>query len=110
MFDDRTSSFASVQEIGHEIIDAQPDAESANKTKLDLEKVTELWNSLFTNVVERKNFMDEALPLSLDFNDKLNSANKLINDLEEKVAAEKWTPHGTKVQIQKQIDEFAVSF
>ena len=110
MFDDRDQSFTSVQKIGQEIINSQPDEASAAEIKGDLEKVSSLWNSLSNAVNVRKKKLDETLPLSQTLSDKLGEVNKLVRGIENKVDAEKWIPSGKKAGIDKQVEDFAVSF
>lgn len=108
MFDDRSQSFNLVQNIGHDILASQPDGDSAAKTREDLDRVTELWNSLSSCVEERKNKLDSLLPISENFVSMLDDAQKRVGDVDKKLDDDKWVPLATEDDIKKQIDDMKV--
>ena len=109
MFDDRGPSFNTVQKIGKEIIASQPDEESTAKTKDDLGKVTELWNLLNGEVNNRKEKVEEILPVSQKFIEKVADAQKRVEDVDKMIEEDKWIPRSSEDDLQKQIDVFEVS-
>ena len=109
MFDDRGPSFNTVQKIGKEIIASQPDEESTAKTKEDLDKVTELWNLLNGEVNNRKDKVEEILPVSQKFVENVADAQKRVEDVDNMIEEETWIPRSSEDDLQKQIDDFEVS-
>ena len=108
MFDDRAQSLNSVQNIGHDILASQPDADSAAKTKEDLDRVTDLWNSLSSCVEERKNKLDSLLPISESFVSKLDDAQRRVSDIDQALDDDKWIPRASEDYIEKQIEDMKV--
>ena len=108
MFDDRGPSFNTVQKIGKEIIASQPDEESTAKTKEDLGKVTELWNLLNGEVNNRKDKVEEILPVSQKFVENVADAQKRVEDVDKMIEEEKWIPCSSENELQQQIDDFEV--
>eukprot|EP00112_Aurelia_sp_Birch-Aquarium-sp1_P005323 Seg1602.4 transcript_id=Seg1602.4/GoldUCD/mRNA.D3Y31 product="Microtubule-actin cross-linking factor 1 isoforms 1/2/3/5" protein_id=Seg1602.4/GoldUCD/D3Y31 len=106
MFDDRGPSFNTVQKIGKELIASQPDEESTAKTKEDLDKVTELWNLLDSEVNDRKDKVEEILPASQKFVENLAAAQKRVEDVDKMIDEEKWIPRSSEEDLKKQINDF----
>ena len=109
MFNDRAQSFNSVQKIGHDILASQPDKDSAAKTKEDLDRVTELWTSLNSAVGERKQKLDNVLPISQDFVGKFDEASKQLNAINKSLDDERWIPLASEDGIRKQIEDMKVN-
>ena len=108
MFEDRAQSFNSVQNIGHEILASQPDGDNATKTKEDLDRVTELWNVLSSSVEERKNKLDNLLPISQSFVAKFDDAEKRLGSIDKTLDDEKWIPLADEDDIRRQVEEMQV--
>ena len=109
MFDDRTQSLNSVQNMGRDILATQPDGDSAAKTRKDLDRVTELWNLLNSSVEERKNKLDSLLPISQSVIAKFDDARKRLNNIDKTLDNEKWIPLASEDGVRQQIEGMKVS-
>ena len=109
MFNDRAPSIKSLQTTGEELLQQSDNTdEKDSEIRGDLEKATKLWDSLNSFVTFRMDRMDNALAVSLKFNDEYDEATKRLNELQQSVNSEEWKPDEEPNKIKSQMQKFEV--
>ena len=85
MFADREASVNNLQKTGEELLNTTEDEDKKKEIEKDLEKVKNLWDTLKDKTDDRKEKLDEALPVSEKFNKDMVDVMKALEELDKKV-------------------------
>ena len=86
MFADREASVNNLQKTGEELLNTTEDEDKKKEIEKDLERVKNLWDTLKDKTDNRKEKLDEALPVSEKFNKDMVDVMKALEELEKKVS------------------------
>ena len=102
MFADREASVNNLQKTGEELLNTTEDEDKKKEIEKDLERVKNLWDTLKDKTDNRKEKLDEALPVSEKFNKDMVDVMKALEELDKKVNSEDNAPSCDPIKIDEQ--------
>ena len=105
MFADREASVNNLQKTGEELLNTTEDEDKKKEIEKDLERVKNLWDTLKDKTDNRKEKLDEALPVSEKFNKDMVDVMKALEELDKKVNSEDNAPSCDPIKIDEQVND-----